>query len=229
MAECTDLVLLLAADAISGGNVFRRHAHMVIIEDLMETIVDHQVDQLAIAHPLPPSRAWQCVGNTAHGFHTSGEDHIGIATTDGLGGKGNRLDTRGAELVDGGGAGLLGDPCPDHCLASTVLSQAGSKDIAHDDLIDFNRLQIIAIIVIALFEFDRPCIPDRLGGKSNGFCRGLGAQADSFQALLKNGGSEIDDGDILEGSTITADGGSLSGYNDNVSHKYSPQHVKITL
>ena len=118
VAHQGQFVLLLPGDAVPGGDVLGGDPHVIAVEDLVEAVEDHQVGDLPVghAHPVPPAGIGQGEGGVRHVLHAARDDDLRIACLDGLGGQGDRLHARGADLVDGEGVGLLGEPRIDACL-----------------------------------------------------------------------------------------------------------------
>ena len=66
-------VLLLARDAVFLRDVFRRHAHVVLVVHVPQAVDDHRVDQLRVAHAEAVARARQHVRRGAHVFLAAGD------------------------------------------------------------------------------------------------------------------------------------------------------------
>jgi hypothetical protein len=54
-------VLLLARDAVLPGHVLGGDAHVVLVVDVPQPVLDHRVDQLPVAHALAVARVGQHV------------------------------------------------------------------------------------------------------------------------------------------------------------------------
>ncbi len=75
------------------------------------------------------------MGGPRHVLHAAGDDNIGIAQHDGLGGKHDGLHAGSAQLIDGEGGLGDGDAAPDGGLAGDTLPSAGRQNAAHDDFV----------------------------------------------------------------------------------------------
>ena len=61
VAPRRELVLLRPADVVVLGDDFARVAHVALLERAPEAVVDHRIDDLAVAHPQPLADARQQV------------------------------------------------------------------------------------------------------------------------------------------------------------------------
>ena len=124
------LVLLLAGDAVLAGQVFGRQSHV-------EVDVRIGIHQLGVGREMAPGH-----GDQAHAFRSSGEDDLGRAAADSLGGEGDRLEARSAEAVDGDGRDIdrqTGPQCGDSGHVHSLLRLGHGAP--HDDVFDFAGLQ----------------------------------------------------------------------------------------
>jgi len=172
--EC-QLVLFLPGDPVLGGDVFRREAHVVGVEDLPEAVMDHQVGDLAEGHvhPVTPAGIRHCVRDIAHVLHAARHDDVGVTGTDGLGSQGDGLHPRGADLLNGDYVRLLGETGVDRRLARRILAAACSQDVAHDDLVKIHRNQgtvvgIVFLLNVRHIELAEDRRPGRLDKVVNG-------------------------------------------------------------
>jgi hypothetical protein len=136
LAARSECVLFLAADLVPVGEILRGAAHVDVVKGIPETVVDHRVDQLSIAHPrAEPSRRHQVRG-TRHVLHAAGHDDLDVACADHLRGDRDRLEAGSAEHVDCRRRDLLRDARGDRHLAGHVLSEPCLQDAAEHDLVD---------------------------------------------------------------------------------------------
>ncbi len=77
---------------------------------------------LRMAHAQTGARTGQDVGRQAHVLHAAGDDHVGIAATDGLGAQVQGLEARAADLVQGHRGYRMGQAGEDRRLARRVLA-----------------------------------------------------------------------------------------------------------
>ena len=129
-------ILLFAGDAVLVGDQLCGLSHVEVVVLVPQTIVDHGVDQLAMAQTHAAARFGQQVRCVGHGLHAARKDAIRVACANGLRGQHDGLQTRTANLVDGHGANGCGNSRAQRNLASRVLTQARCKNVAKDDLLD---------------------------------------------------------------------------------------------
>jgi hypothetical protein len=84
------------------------------------------------------------VGNIRHALHTTSQDDILLAKHNRLGSQHNGLHTRGADLVDSGGDGALGQAGSKRNLASGSLTHVGGDDVTEINLLNLLRLDTCA-------------------------------------------------------------------------------------
>ncbi len=109
---------------------------MDVIEGIPQTVVDHGVDRLPVAHALAVTRVGQHVRRQGHVFLTAGQNQLGIAATDGLGGQVQRLEARPADLVDGHGGHAFRQACLDDRLTCRVLTAPCCQHLTQKHFID---------------------------------------------------------------------------------------------
>ncbi len=123
-------ILFLATDAVLVHQVFGCDAHVVIVEGVPQTIGDHAVDHLCMAHAQARACGRQHVGGQAHVFHAAGNDDVGIAAADRLGTEVQRLEARATDLVQGHRGYCMGQPGQNRRLARRVLPGACGQYLA---------------------------------------------------------------------------------------------------
>ena len=145
-------ILVLARDADLRVHLVGGIAHVCVGEGRPQTVVDHRVDDLGVAHPNTPSRAGDDVGSLRHGLHASGHHHLDFTRPDQLIGQRDGVQPGKADLVDGDGGNLLGDASIDRGLTSGYLPRSGLEDLPHDH------------VVHPIGRDPRPgqCLPDRV-------------------------------------------------------------------
>jgi hypothetical protein len=122
-----------ARDLVLLGDVLGGRAHVVAVEGVPQTVLDHGVDQLERAH-LGAGAQMLRVRRHAHGFLPARDHDLGIAVQDRLIAERDRAQAGAAKLVDAPGRALDRDAGRDRGLAGRVLTLAGGQDLAHDDL-----------------------------------------------------------------------------------------------
>ena len=75
-------------------------AHVALLERAPQAVVDHRVDDLAVAHAQSLAHARQQVRAVAHRLHAAGDGDVDVAGADALVGEHHRLQARAADLVD---------------------------------------------------------------------------------------------------------------------------------
>src|SRR5690606_21066072 len=73
------LVLLFPAHRVLGRHIASVHHHVHPVKGAPQPVVDHQVDELPVPHPLPPASAGNDIGGVAHALHPAGHHHVRIA------------------------------------------------------------------------------------------------------------------------------------------------------
>ena len=126
-------------DLILGGDVFRRVAHVVAVEGIPQTVLQHGIDEFQATH-LGAVAQVRGMGGQAHAFHAAGGDDSALAGADLLRGEGDGAQAGPAHLIDaerglgvrqaGGAAGLAG----------RVLALTGGEDLAVDQFVHVVRI-----------------------------------------------------------------------------------------
>ena len=132
-------VLLLAGDAALFGDRFGAHAHVVVVPGRPQAVEDDRVLHRGRAHAIAEAGFRQQVRALAHALHAAGDDQRRIAGADRVAGLVDRLEARGAHLVERGRIGRGRDARGDRRLPGRRLARAGLDDLAHDDLVDRPR------------------------------------------------------------------------------------------
>ena len=130
------MVLVLARDLVAFGAQFVGNAHVKVVDDVPQTVVDHGILKLPRTHAVAETGLFQVVGRPAHALHAAGHHHLGIPHLDGLGRQHDRLQGRPADLVDRDGLDLPGHAGLDRGLLGRVLAVAAGQHLAHDHFVD---------------------------------------------------------------------------------------------
>ena len=131
-----ELVLRLARELVLRGAQVAAVAHVDVAVRIPEAVVDHPVDERAVAHAVARSAP----GRGSRGRSTSTPCRpattIGVAERDRLGAEDDGLQARAAHLADGGGRDGVGDAGVDRRLPGGRLADAGREHVAHEHLPD---------------------------------------------------------------------------------------------
>ena len=127
MAARGVLVLRVAADVVVLGDDLAGVAHVALLERAPQAVVDHRVDDLAVAHAQPFAHARQQVRAVAHRLHAAGDGDVDVAGRDALGGEHHGLQPRAADLVDRQRGDVIGQAAAERRLPRRVLSEAGAR------------------------------------------------------------------------------------------------------
>ncbi len=105
-----------------------------------QSIVDHGIDQLALAHGRAHTVAVTALhhgkGSHIHVLHAACDHDISIAGLNHLSSHVHAVQTGTADHVDGDGGSLDGQASLQGSLTSDVLAQTSLNDAAHVDVID---------------------------------------------------------------------------------------------
>ena len=140
MAARGVLVLRGAADVVVLGDHLAGVAHVALLERAPEAVVDHRVDDLAVAHAQAVAHARQQVRAVAHRLHAAGDGDVDVADADALVREHHRLQSRAAHLVDRQRRDVIGQAAVQRRLPRGVLAEPGGHDVAHDAFVDDLRV-----------------------------------------------------------------------------------------
>ena len=98
------------ADVVVLGDDLAGVAHVALLERAPQAVVDHRVDELAVAHAQAFAHARQQVRAVAHRLHAAGDRDVDVAGANALGGQHHGLEPRAAHLVDGQRGDVIGEP-----------------------------------------------------------------------------------------------------------------------
>ncbi len=132
-----DVVLHVARDATELARVaLGTRAHVDGVERAPQAVVDHRVEQLAVAHPVALACVLQQVRRSGHRLHAAGDDDLGVAGLDHLVGEVDGVDARETDLVDGHRRDRHRDPALHRSLARRHLARAGLEDLTEQHVVD---------------------------------------------------------------------------------------------
>ena len=103
---------------------------------VFEAIHHHVVDDPVMAGAVAAARLRQQIGRIAHALHAAGQHDLGRAGVDDVMGQHGGLHAGAADLVDGGGAGGVGQFGAARGLPRRRLALAGRQHVAHEHLVD---------------------------------------------------------------------------------------------
>ena len=124
-------ILLFTGELPLQGDILGGLAHVVAVEGVGETVLDHGVGHLERAH----LGAIAEIGNVwclAHALLAAGNDDAAVTVLDRLAGHRHRLEPRAAEDIDAIGGNLHRHAGIDRRLAGRILPLPGGEDLAHD-------------------------------------------------------------------------------------------------
>ena len=140
-----EFVLLFARDAVFFGYVLAGDAHVVVVVNVPQAIVDHGVDELRVAQTVSLAGLRQQIGSIGHRFHPAGNDDRAVTGLYRLRRERDGFQSRAADLVDCHGTCCGRESAEDCSLARRILAESGGDDVAHDALIDLRRIDAGAL------------------------------------------------------------------------------------
>ena len=125
------LILLLTVEVVVLSTLLGRKAHELLLAiGILKTVLHDSVHHGLVAVLGAGAQAGEVVGGVGHGLSATGDDDIGVSGHDGLGTEDDGLQTRGADLVDGGANGGLRETSIDGALTGGVLSNTDNDILA---------------------------------------------------------------------------------------------------
>ena len=146
------LVLLLAGNAILLGYILAGDAHVVVVVDIPQSIVNHGIDDGRIAQAVSFARLRQKVRGIGHRLHASRDDDGTVLGLDRLRCESNGFQSRAAYLVDCHGTYLGRQSSVNRSLPRRVLPKPCADHVAHDALIDLLRIDVGALHGLAHYD-----------------------------------------------------------------------------
>src|SRR5215213_1193130 len=133
---------VLAGDSELLGDVLGRHAHVVVVEDIPQAVVDHVVVDVRLGHPHPVAVAAfiQQERRPVHVLDATGHDHVGIAEGYLLRRGDYGLQSRAAHPVQGHAGNLDGEAALYADLTTGVHALARGEDVTDYYLVDLVAL-----------------------------------------------------------------------------------------
>ena len=130
-------VLILAAELIVARRFLGEAAHQAAgLVGVLKPVQEHMI----LEHVMTDARATAMlvaqIRSVGHRLHAAGDDHIGAARSERIGGHDRRLHPRSAHLVDRGRFDRTGQPGTERCLPRGRLAEPGGEDAAHVDFVD---------------------------------------------------------------------------------------------
>ena len=131
-----EFILLVAGNLPFFGDVFGGLAHVVAVERIPQTVTDHRVDELQIAHLLTRTQVLR-VGAEGHVLLTASGDDVRIPQLDVLGRQCHGAQARAADLVDAPSGAFFRQARIDMRLTRGVLALGGGQHLPQNGLRDF--------------------------------------------------------------------------------------------
>ena len=139
------IVLLLAGEVIFLRAEVAAGAHVDIVVNVPQAILNHGIDEFAIAQAISATGLGQQVGGQGHVFGPAGDDQFGVADLDRLSGQHDRFEAGTADLVDGRGADRRSQAGAERGLTCHVLAKTGADHVAEDHFVDLVRGDVCAL------------------------------------------------------------------------------------
>ena len=118
---------------------------MIIIVGVPQTVLDHGVDDLLVAHAGAPAGVKGGKRGLRHALGAAADDHVGVAGENGAGAFDQGLHAGAADHVYGVGGDGIGDACLNADLSGNVLAETGRQDAAENDLVHVLRRDVRAL------------------------------------------------------------------------------------
>jgi hypothetical protein len=135
---------------------------VAVVEGAPQAVLDHGVDEGAVAHAQTLTEAGHEVRGVAHRFHAPGNGNLDVTGRDALGREHHGLQAGSADLVDRQRRDVVGQSAVERRLARGVLAVACLDDVAHEAFVHARRID---------------------AGASNGFAHGHGTELGSGEVL----------------------------------------------
>src|SRR5215210_7706706 len=131
-------VRVLAGYAVLLGDVLGRYAHVVVVEDVPQAVVDQVVVDICFGHPHPVAVAAliQQERRPVHVLDAAGHDHVGVAKCYLLRRRDYGLKPRAAHPVQGHAWDLHGEAALYADLSTRVHTLARREDVTDYNLVD---------------------------------------------------------------------------------------------
>ena len=109
-----------------GGDVLRGVAHVISVEGVDQSVLQHGVEHLHLAH-FDPAAQIRGVGGERHRFLPAGDDDVRVAVGDLLQSERDRTQTAAAQLIEAEGGFFLRNTGLHRRLASGILALRALK------------------------------------------------------------------------------------------------------
>lgn len=125
------LILLLTVEVMVLSTLLGGKAHELLLSiGILKAVLHDSVHHGLVTVLGAGAQAGEVVGGVGHGLSATGDDDIGVSGHDGLGTEDDGLQTRGADLVNGGANGGVGETSIDGALTGGVLSNTDNDTLA---------------------------------------------------------------------------------------------------
>ena len=138
-------ILLSAGDTPDVVDVLSGGAHVIVVISVPQTVLNHGVDQLLVAHASAPAGVHGSVGSSTHVLGTAADNDVGIAGQDGASAFDDGFHTGTADHTDGVSGNGIGDASLDGDLACDVLALSSGQDAAEHQLVNILRSDVGAL------------------------------------------------------------------------------------
>src|SRR6266404_1871946 len=130
------LILFLSADVIPVLDYLPGAAHMPVVERAPQAVLDHGIDQLAVAEPVALARSLLQVRRVGHRLHSTRDRDVNLADSYGIGRQHHSFQPGAANLVDCKRGHTVRSARSQRHLPGRILPVARLNDVAHYDFID---------------------------------------------------------------------------------------------
>ena len=173
-----ELVLLAAGNAPDVVDILGGGAHVIVVIGVPQTVLDHGVHQLLVAHTSAPAGVHGGIGSGAHVLGAAADHDVGITGQDGACALDDGLHAGAADHADGIGRHGVGDTGLNGNLTRHILALCRSQDAAEHQLIHVLGSNVGTLQ--GLLDHDRA----HLGGRS--VLQGAAKGTDSGSAAVDN-------------------------------------------
>ena len=140
MALEREPVLLLPRNFIFLRHVLAGHAHVVILVNVPQSIINHRIDHFLIAQPESRTRALQQIRAVRHRLHPARHHHFRFAQLHRLRRQPHRLQPGSAYLINSHRGHAWVQPAAQSRLPRRILPQPGLHHVSQDRFVHNPRL-----------------------------------------------------------------------------------------
>ena len=166
-------IKLFTGDAVFFTNVFCCDAHVIIIESIPKSIINHSINHRSIAHSVAVTSLLECIGSHAHIFHTACNNDICFARFNHLSGKVYAVKTGAANNIDCYCRSFDGKSCLNSSLACNILALACLNNAAHIYMLYLGSGN--ACSFKSIFDYESTQINSRSAAERAAHCADSGA------------------------------------------------------